>query len=645
MSKLLDPIQGPEDLQALGVEQLPALCQEIREFIFDVISANGGHLASNLGVVELTVALHYCFDFSEDHLLWDVGHQCYVHKILTGRKTGFAKVRKSGGVSGFPLRGESVYDRFTVGHAGSAISTAMGIALGKHLAQENDNVIAVVGDASVVNGLAFEGLNNIGRLQRQLLVVLNDNSMAIDVAQGMMAKSLDRFRMSSTYMDTKERAHRLLEHIPLGEQIEEAFHHITEGIKTAITPGQIFEQLGIKYFGPVDGHDVTAMIPLFQRLREIDRPVMLHIHTEKGKGFDWSSKEPMRFHSPPAFKVNDYGDVTISSSGRQSWTKAFAAAIQRLMGEDERIAVLTAAMPDGTGVDKIRQQYPDRCFDVGICESHAVALSAGLAHSGRRPVAAIYSTFLQRGFDQIWQEVVVQDLPVVFAIDRAGLVGSDGAHHHGFMDVAYFRIQPHTIVCAPADEEELYQCLKFALQQDHPVALRYPRDDVPQVLSAKTAPFMLGKSVMLREGSDATLLAYGALVSNAMAAADLLSADGIEVGVVNARFAKPIDEQMISRLLGESIPLFTIEDHTLIGGLGSAVLEFAQQNELPASQIVRLGLPDRLIGHASRGEQLKEVELDGVGLANTVRRHLRTSVINGETDKERLEARQRLAKA
>lgn len=623
MTRLLETIHSPHDLKQLAVGQLPSLAEEIRHRIIDVVGRNGGHLASNLGVVELTLALHYVFDFSTDRLLWDVGHQCYTHKLLTGRQEGFEKLRQRGGVSGFPNVHESEYDQFDVGHAGTSITTALGLALGEQARGGNRRVVALVGDASIVNGLSFEGLNMAGALDRQLMVILNDNSMSIAPTEGAMARYMAKFRTSELYEDFKRKVRRLLPKLPLvGQGVYDALDHLKEGIKATVSPYQIFEPLGFVYVGPTDGHDIEHLIDLLRMLKDVQRPVLLHVHTDKGRGCSYASADPTRFHSTKPFKVE--GDrVSVASSSGKSYTRAFSDALITLAENNRRLFAITAAMPDGTGLAEFAERFPKQCMDCGIAESGAVAVAGGLAKAGLTPVVAIYSTFLQRSFDQIAQEVSLQQLPVVFCLDRAGLVGSDGAVHHGLYDIAFLRVMPHTVLMAPADEPEMLEALKLAVSLEQATAIRYPRDVVPPPLGETTPPFVLGRSRRIRDGSDATIIAYGSTVAASIEAAEALAQEGIRLGVVNARFAKPVDRQMIRSVLTLGHPVLTSEDHMREGGFGSAVLEAAQEMGLPTDHVTRLGLPpDRFIDHGTRAEQLAEVGLDAAGLAAAVREAL-----------------------
>ena len=613
---LLEAIQSPADLRGLSGEQLTALAEEIRQLIIRTVGRNGGHLASNLGIVELSLALHVVFDFTRDRLLWDVGHQCYAHKIVTGRRQRFETLRQAGGISGFPAPHESEYDLFYTGHAGTAISTATGLALGDQLAGQGERrVVAVVGDASIVNGLAMEGINNAGLLRRQFLVVLNDNSMAIDVTQGALARVLDRLRLTQAYSELKSKTQAMLRRFPGGPGLSEALRHIHEGLRTTAHGARLFESLGFRYFGPVDGHDLAGLIEILRLLADVPEPVLLHVHTQKGRGCDYAVEDPCRFHSPSAHRVNG-GVVEFPPAPRPSWTQAFSRAMLERARRDERIVAITAAMPDGTGLAAFRDELPDRYIDVGINESHAVALAAGLARAGLRPVVAIYSTFMQRAFDQVFEEVALQKLPVVLCMDRAGLCGSDGAVHHGFLDMAFMRGLPGMVLMSPADEAELASALDLALSLEGPGAIRYPRDEAPARLAPTTTqPYRLGEACAVRRGTDGAFLALGAMVEHALSAAQTLAAEhGLDVAVVSARFAKPLDERLILGLLTGGKPLVTVEDHAVSGGFGSAVMELAAARGVPVANAVLRGLPDRFIPHASRDEQLAQTGLDAAGL-------------------------------
>jgi len=619
---LLNTIQHPSELKKLSTDQLKELAGDIRKRILEVVGNNGGHLASNLGVTEITIALHYCFNFERDHLLLDVGHQCYPHKLLTGRNEKFDMLRKSGGVSGFPNPAESKFDRFKVGHAGTAIATAVGLAEADKALGRDHRTVALVGDASIVNGLSFEGLNLAGMLDRQFLVILNDNKWGIAPTQGALADCLAKFRTSPLYEEVKQRAQQMIPRVPIvGKSFFDALDHLKEGIKATVSPNQVFEHLGFKYVGPFDGHDIPNLIWLLDLLKDVQSPVLLHIHTNKGQGADFALAEPGRFHSPKPFFV-EAGKVTLQKGSGKSWTSAFSDCLTELAKDDSRIVAMTAGMPDGTGLDKFAKAYPDRFRDFGIAESAMVDIAAGMSHAGLKPVVAVYSTFLQRAFDQIFQEVVLQGLPVVFCLDRAGLVGGDGAVHHGFLDISYLRGLPNMVLLAPADENELQEGLRFALQHPDPVAIRYPRADIPESMGPAPA-FELGKARVMHAGRDATILAYGAMVSHALDAAELLAAENISVRVINARFAKPIDHKMLSVVIGADHPVITVEDHSVVGGFGAAVLDAVQELRLPTERLVRLGMPaDRFIPHGTRTGQLAECGIDAAGIAAVVQREL-----------------------
>jgi len=635
MTKLLDKINGPQDLQKLSVKDLGVLAEEIREYITHAVSQKGGHLASNLGVVELVIAMHSAFDFKKDKLLWDVGHQCYAHKILTGRKEQFAKLRRRDGISGFPDPAESEYDQFNVGHAGTSIATAIGMALGAQYNQTDEKIVVLVGDASIVNGLSFEALNNLGLIKRQLLILLNDNSMAIDVTQGAIAKFLSKVRLSHTYEDLRRTTRNILEHLPvIGKRMEEAIENFKKTLRMAITPSRLFESLNIPYFGPVDGHDIGSLIQLFGAMSNLDRPAILHVYTKKGKGFTPAGEDPCKFHSTGPFELN--GKVTTFEEKGRTFTEAFSDAIVELAQRDDRIIAITAAMPDGTGLVKFRERFGDRYYDVGIAESAAVDIAAGLSKQGKRPIVCIYSTFLQRGYDQIFQEVALQDLPVTFCIDRSGVVGDDGPTHHGLMDIGFLRMLPNMIVTAPANEAEMNAVLNFAVNIDKPVAIRYPRDivsDSEVELAACQGPFELGKSVTVRRGtSDVVIVTLGSVLVEAVKAADILSREGIDVSIINARFAKPVDSEIIS-LFYDKKNIITIEDHSRACGFGSAVLEAiaiesmqkGRAESASAGRIITLGGPDRFVKVGSRKVQLDEMGASAERIVETVK------VIIGET--------------
>jgi 1-deoxy-D-xylulose-5-phosphate synthase len=623
MSKLLEQINSPADVKKLSVPQLNELAEEIRELILRSVSKTGGHLASNLGVVELTLALHCVFDFKTDKLLWDVGHQCYAHKIITGRKDKFNNLRHAGGISGFPNPAESEYDQFTVGHAGTAIATAIGMAIGQFHKKQDDKIVAVVGDASIVNGTSFEALNNLGLVKRQLLIVLNDNSMAIDATVGAMAKYFSRVRLSQTYEDLRKTTNNILDHMPvIGKSVEEALERIKRSIRMVLPASQMFESLRIPYFGPVDGHDIDSLIQLFEALAELEHPAILHVYTKKGKGFKPADQGPTKFHSTGPFKINGDTIESTSTPSKRTFTKSFGEHLTELAEKDERIIAITSAMCDGTGLMNFRKKFAERFYDVGIAESAAVDMAAGLARSGLRPFVCIYSTFLQRSFDQIFQEVALQNLPVVFCIDRAGLVGPDGPTHHGLMDIGFLRMMPNMVLTAPANDIEMKLAQQFALGHDGPVVIRYPKDQVPPKPFVKTAcsrAFKLGKSVTVKRSKNSRLaiVSYGSVLTEALKAAEMLDERAIAVDVINARFAEPLDTKILT-LLKKGTAIITVEDHTVACGFGSAVLEMAAANKCPLNAIRLLGAPRTFIGHDLRESQLLQAGINADTIVKTV---------------------------
>ncbi|MFG0258459.1 MAG: 1-deoxy-D-xylulose-5-phosphate synthase [Phycisphaerales bacterium JB043] len=637
---LLDTIRTPRDLRSLRVDQLGELAQEIRSVICERVMRGGGHLAPNLGVVELTIALHYVFDFGHDRLLFDVGHQCYPHKILTGRLDGFDALRTSAGVAGFPEPNESEYDLFRVGHAGTAISTAVGLARGDTLRGEGFDpsgrpdgrrVVSVVGDASIVNGVAMEGLNNAGTLERQFLVVLNDNGMSISKPQGAMADSFDRMRMSRSYRGFKSSARRWLDRFPGGGLLGRAYHNASEATKQWLPDAgerSWFEHFGLVAVGPIDGHNLPELIGFLREAREYPRPMVLHAKTIKGKGYEFSEGDATTFHSPPSFKMD--GCRVEIPSRKRSFTQAFGDAIVGLMERDESVVACTAAMPDGTGLSGCMRRFPERTWDSGICESHAMDMMAGLARSGMRPFFAVYSTFLQRAFDQAFQEVSLQGLGVRLCLDRAGLVGGDGAVHHGFCDVAILRTLPGAVLMAAIDEASLIEALEFMrTHEDGLSAVRYPRDAVSDRFGGIPCPaFELGRARMLRAGGegidpladpiDCAVLAFGTPAVDAVEAAESL--DGVaRVAVFDARFAKPLDEDLVRDLLTRGIAIVTVEDHSVVGGFGASVLEFAAREGLDASRVRVCGIPDDFIHQDPRGVQLRQAGLDADGIERVIR--------------------------
>jgi 1-deoxy-D-xylulose-5-phosphate synthase len=631
---ILPTIHGPSDLRSLPVSALPELAAEVRKAICDQCMKSGGHLAPNLGVVELTIALHRIFDFGHDRMLWDVGHQCYTHKLLTGRQNLLGRLRQRDGMAGFPEPRESGYDLFSVGHAGTAISTAVGMARGDTLAgqgwsPDNDSgrrVVSLIGDASIVNGVAMEGLNAAGTLKRQFLVILNDNGMSIAKPQGGMASTFDRMRLSHGYAEFKKRAKELALHLPGGKELVELYHRMGEMSKAAVSEDAWFEHFGMVAVGPIDGHDFPSLLEFLNEARHFDRPMVLHVKTVKGKGFSFTENDPSATHSPGPFSVPDDMEnegcrIELKKSAR-SFTGAVGEALVDLMSRDEKVVVATAAMPDGTGVSKVMPRFPDRTFDTGICESHALDMMAGLAKSGFKPFFAVYSTFLQRAFDQAFQEVSLQGLSVRLLLDRAGLVGGDGAVHHGFCDIALLATLPNAVLMAAMDEPSMVAAIEFMRMHEGGLsALRYPRDAVSAMFAGQACPpFELGKAraLLAHAEPDAAVLAYGVMAIEAMDAVRQLDGE-YRINVYDARFAKPVDAGLLRDLLTRGIPVITVEDHSIRGGFGSCVLETCADLRLDSRLVTRLALPDHWIYQGERREQLIEAGLDAASIARAVR--------------------------
>ena len=638
---LLESLNGPQDLRDLSIAELEQLAGEIREAICAQVSRTGGHLAPNLGVVELTIAMHRVFDFGWDRLLFDVGHQCYPHKLLTGRLPLLGNLRTRAGMAGFPEPDESPYDLFRVGHAGTGISTAVGMARGDTLNGEayhhkrrpgGRRVVTLIGDASIVNGVAMEGLNNAGTLGRQFLVVLNDNGMSIAGPQGALAQHFDRVRVSHTYTGLKKGAKELLKGIPGGEALRDAYHRMGEAAKAMVGDGTPestwFEHFGLLTVGPIDGHHLPTLIEFLEAVKDLDRPCLLHVKTVKGKGFSFAEGDARTFHSPSPFtaaegqELQSEGCRVVVKSGGRSFTSAFGDALLDLMDRDGSVVACTAAMPDGTGVTDAMEKYPDRVWDTGICESHALDMMAGLAKTGSKPFFAVYSTFLQRAYDQAFQEAALQGLPVRLCLDRAGLVGGDGAVHHGFADVSLLRTLPDAAILAAIDEPSLRAALEFMREYDRGLSsVRYPRDDVSSRFAHECPPFELGKARLLTdrvEKPDAAILAFGVPALAAVQAAKAFAGEA-NIAVYDARFAKPVDRSLIAELVEAGVPILTLEEHTLPGGFGSAVLEAVEEMGLKDATIRRHGMPDRWIKQDGRKQQLAEVGLDADGIEKQVR--------------------------
>ena len=625
-SKMLPQIHEPADLQALSEAELRLLAAEMRDELIGVVGLRAAHFASNLGVVELCLALHLAFDFRQDRLIWDTGHQIYPHKLITGRAAQLPSIRTKGGLMGYPNPAESPFDLFMTGHAGCAPSTALGLKAGDDLVGRSErHSVAVIGDGAFPSGIVFEALNNAGGLGKKFLVILNDNKMSICPRVGALANYFDRVRMTTAYNDLNRRVRKLLPSIPLvGDQADRWLRQMKDAIKASVHGGMLFEELGFTYLGPIDGHDLRTLHQYLEKVKDLDGPVLLHVLTAKGQGFEPAVKDPVKFHAPAPFQSAGNGIVPLKISSSRAYTDAVSAALFDVVGRNSAVAVLTAAMCEGNKLQKIRDAYPDQFFDVGICESHAVAFAAGMAKAGARPVVDIYSTFLQRSFDQIFQEVSLQNLPVVFTLDRAGLVGADGPTHHGAYDIAYMRIFPNMIVMAPGDERDVAPMLDFALAQASPVSIRYPKANL-ETIEREAQPIELGQSEILEWETDGVFLACGTLVGSCLRAAERLRDEfGLRVGVVNARFVKPLDKTTTLKAIEECGFVITVEEGCLMGGYGSAVLEAANDAGLSTAHVRRLGLPDTFVLHAEREEQLAEVGLDVDGITRAALDLVRT---------------------
>jgi 1-deoxy-D-xylulose-5-phosphate synthase len=623
MYKILETINDPADLKKLSVEKLSTLAGEIRQFLLENLSQTGGHLSSNLGAVELTLALHYCFDSPKDRFIWDVGHQAYTHKIITGRRERFHTQRQNGGISGFPRRSESTHDAFGTGHSSTSISAGLGMAVANGLRGEESRVIAVIGDGSLTGGMAFEALNQTGHLHRNLIVVLNDNEMSISENVGAFSTFISRKMTSSYYRGLRKEMSSLLASIPaFGRNILQFARRAEHSLKGFLTPAALFEALGFEYLGPLPGHDLAQMIDIFNNLQNVEGPVLVHVMTKKGFGYPPAEKEPGKFHGVGPFDLQS-GIIAAQKSSPQSYTSVFGETLLQLSQEDRKIVAITAAMPEGTGLTPFAKVFPDRFFDVGIAEQHALTFAAGLAVEGFRPVVAIYSTFAQRGYDQLFHDICLQKLPVTLAMDRSGLVGDDGPTHHGVFDFSFTRHLPGMTVMAPKDENELRHMLKTAIYSGIPISLRYPRGagfGVPLDIDIKELPIGVGER--LSDGKDVAIIAIGSTVHPALEAAALLENDGIMATVVNARFVKPLDRELILSLAKECGVLVTVEENALQGGFGSAVMELFSDERITGLRLKRIGIPDRFIEHGSQTELRRDLGLDAAGIAEAVKSFL-----------------------
>ena len=619
MEPLLPKIESPEDLKKLPLDSMEQVCAELRDEIITSVSRSGGHLGASLGVVEITVALHRVFSTPTDKIVWDVGHQAYGHKILTGRRERFHTLRSKGGVAGFPKQSESPHDMFGVGHASTSISAALGFAVARDTSGRDNAVVAVVGDGALTGGLAFEGLNNAGQIGTNMIVILNDNKMSISPNVGAISKYLTRITSGKHYVRLEADIWDLLGKIPHGSKAQIMAGRIKESLKQLVVPTILFEELGFKYFGPLDGHDLPLLVKTLQAVRKLQGPILIHCITSKGKGYRFAEEDGQRYHGVGKFDKSE--GIKVVPPSVPSYTSVFGDTLMQLAEKDQRIHAITAAMPSGTGLVAMKERYPGRFHDVGIAEGHAVTFAGGLASDGHKPVVAIYSTFLQRALDQIIHDVALQNLPVVFAVDRGGVVGEDGPTHHGVFDYTYLRMVPNMVVMAPRDEDQLRHMLATGLaREDGPSSIRYPRGSGLGVsIESDPCPIPLGKSETLLEGDDLCILAVGSMVHESLEAAQTLSKAGLSVEVVDMRFIKPLDEDLLVSVWRRHRLVVTVEENSLAGGFGAAILEWAASSGVAGHpQVLNLGIPDFFQEHASRSELLEEMGLNSRGLARRI---------------------------
>jgi len=619
---ILEKINFPPDLKKLNHEELKSLSAEIRDLIIKIVSGKGGHLASSLGAVELCIALHYCLDAPADTIIFDVGHQAYAHKILTGRRKAFSTLRESKGLSGFPNAKESVYDSYISGHASTAVSWAQGVAEAKKLKKNKTKTVAVIGDGSLTGGMCFEALNSCGHSHSEVLVVLNHNEMSISQSVGAISRYLTKIISAPVYNRIRSEIESFLRNLPLGKRIVPHARKLEETLKGLVTPGLLFEELGFRYFGPIDGHNLDVLIPTFKNVIALRGPRILHVVTRKGKGYKYSEENPEDYHSAPSFRIEDGESV---KENKEVFGEVLAKKLISLAKKDERIVAITAAMPKGTGLSLFGEKFPKRLYDVGIAEEHAVGFASGLARQGLKPIVAIYSTFMQRSFDQIVHDVALQNLGVIFALDRAGAVGEDGPTHHGVFDVGYMRLIPNLVCMAPKDAQELKDSLEFAVNLNSPVSIRYPKGEAYYL--GQSQKMELGKSQIMSEGKNVCIIALGSMVKTAIECTKILTSENISACLVNARFIKPLDEDLLKSLASRFGLIITLEEASLDCGFGSAVLEFYEKSGLLQNiKLVRAGFPDEFIPHASREELFKTYGLDAISLADRIKKMVRDKV-------------------
>lgn len=618
---MLKKINTPQDLKNMNLNELRLLAKEIRSFLVKSVSKTGGHLASNLGVVELTLALHYCFDLPEDKIVWDVGHQTYIHKILTGRKEQFSTLRQMGGLSGFPKPSESIYDCFAAGHSSTSISAGLGIAKARDLTGKHYSVISVIGDGSITGGLAYEALNNAGKENTDIIVILNDNQMSISGNVGAVSKHLNHLRIGSTYLTAKEGLKKVMDKAPpvIGKPASFLFEKLRFGAKYLLLPGVLFEEMGFRYFGPVDGHNLEELTEILENVKEMRGPILIHVKTIKGKGYPFAQARPWDYHGVGSFDVKT---GLSASKGASDYSKVFGQKLIALAENNPKIVGITAAMATGTGLAEFQKKFPTRFYDVAIAEQHAVTFAAGLASQGLVPVFAVYSTFLQRAYDQIVHDVCMEKLPVVFAIDRAGIVGADGETHQGVFDLSYLSHIPNMTIMSPKNGRELEDMLSFAVDYQGPIAIRYPRGVASKAFEDKHTPIVYGKAEMIQEGKEVAFLVEGHMLEAVMEAADLLEKErNIHAMVINMRFMKPLDEEMITYATEKCDYMFSVEDNLKAGGFGSKILEYMNEAAL-RSQLTILGFPDQYIEHGTQAQLFEKYHLDGKGIFETVQKKM-----------------------
>lgn len=616
MAFILDEIEKINDIKSIDPEDYEALAQEIRDFLIEKVSVHGGHLASNLGVVELTMALHLAFDMERDKLIWDVGHQSYTHKLLTGRRAGFDSLREYEGMSGFPKRHESPADAFDTGHSSTSISAGLGLAAARDLCGGTNKVISVIGDGALTGGMAFEAMNNAAKLNTNFIIVLNDNEMSISHNVGGMSQYLDSIRTADSYQELKNGIMDSLQKIPVyGERMVKRLRKTKSSIKQLFIPGMLFENMGLTYLGPVDGHNIAQMVSAFKKASRVNGAVIVHVITKKGMGYRPAERHPARFHGTGAFDVAT--GLPLSKKTKADYTDVFASVMNMTAKENDRLVAITAAMETGTGLKRFHNQYPERFFDVGIAEEHAVTFAAGLALAGLVPVFAVYSSFLQRAYDQILHDVCLQNLHVVFAIDRAGIVGSDGETHQGIFDISYLMTIPNLVLLAPKNKWELADMLRFAFDYDGPIAIRYPRGEAYDGLKEFRAPIALGKSEVLYDETDIALLAYGSMIPTALAVREELKELHYQCSLINARFAKPLDEELLLSLSADHKLLVTIEENVITGGFGQQVTQFLTDTGQPI-KVLQIAIPDRFVEQGSVGRLREEVGLDAASIVKKI---------------------------